>query len=397
MTPRALTVLGGFELSAPTAGAPMLATRKSQALLVHLAMAAGQPRLRGQLAALLWGRSAEEQARASLRQALSSLRKVLDVSGETVLHTEGEAVWLDPAALAVDALRFETLLDRATPEALEQAVALYRGDFLAGFVLNEEAFEDWLMVERERLRERQIQALLRLSEHYLCVNALDRAVSTARQLLSLNPLQEAGHRALMQGYWRLGRRSDALQHYEHCVRLLQTELGVPPEPATLVLHRAILTGSPPDAEPLSVADETVGEPVAPESSPAVAETVLVVDDDARLRRLLDDYLSEQGFRVEQAADGVGLRAALRQRVPDVVLLDVRLPGEDGLSLARYLREHHDVGLIMVTGAGQVVDRIVGLELGADDYLAKPFDLRELLARIRSVIRRCRARRAEARP
>ncbi len=396
MTPRALTVLGGFELSAPTAASPTLATRKNQALLVHLAIAAGQPRLRGQLAALLWGRSAEEQARASLRQALSGLRKVLEKPDHPVLHTEGEAVWLDPMALAVDALRFEALLEQATPEALEQAVALYRGDFLAGFVLNEEAFEDWLMSERERLRERQIQALIRLSEQYLGADAPDRAVRVAQRLLSLDPLQEAGHRALMQGYWQLGRRSDALQQYEHYARLLQTELGVPPEPATLALHRAILAGTA-GFEASSATADPVSEPTYPELHPAAAETVLVVDDDVQLRRLIDDYLSEQGFRVEQAADGVGLRAALQQRVPDVVLLDVRLPGEDGLSLARYLREHHDVGLIMVTGAGQVIDRIVGLELGADDYLTKPFDLRELLARIRSVIRRCRARRAEAQP
>ena len=90
-----------------------------------------------------------------------------------------------------------------------------------------------------------------------------------------------------------------------------------------------------------------------------------------------------------------MRQALARRVPDVVLLDLNLPGEDGLSLARYLREHHDVGIIMVTAAGEVVDRIVGLEVGADDYLAKPFDPRELRARLKSVLRR--VRRAAARP
>jgi DNA-binding response OmpR family regulator len=393
MTPGALNVLGGFELRAPAAASPTLATRKSQALLVHLALAAGRPRLRGHLAALLWGRSAEEQARASLRQALSSLRKVLEAGGGSVLHSEGESVWLEPAALEVDALRFETLLDEATPAALEQAVDLYRGDFLAGFVLNEEAFEDWLMSERDRLRERQLQALSGLLEHYRSLGDHDRVVRTARRLVNLDPLRESGQRALMQGYWQMGRRSDALQQYEHCVRVLRVELGIAPEPATRELHRAILSGPPVDSGPATTA--VASEP--PAEPEVAAETVLVVDDDPQIRRLLGEYLSEQGYRVEQAADGVALRAALRQAVPDVVLLDLRLPGEDGLSLARYLREHYDVGLIMVTGAGQVIDRIVGLELGADDYLAKPFELRELLARIRSVIRRCRSQSLETGP
>ncbi|HXV07132.1 MAG TPA: winged helix-turn-helix domain-containing protein, partial [Burkholderiales bacterium] len=89
--------------------------------------------------------------------------------------------------------------------------------------------------------------------------------------------------------------------------------------------------------------------------------------------------------------GEEMRAALARAVPDVVLLDVNLPGEDGLSLARYLRERHDLGIIMVTAAGDVVDRIVGLEVGADDYIAKPFDPRELRARVRSVIRRVQQR------
>jgi DNA-binding response OmpR family regulator len=116
-------------------------------------------------------------------------------------------------------------------------------------------------------------------------------------------------------------------------------------------------------------------------------SVLVVDDDPDVRELLNDYLSEHGFEVLQAESGAAMRALLAERVPDVVLLDVRLPGEDGLSLARYVRERFDIGIIMVSGAGETVDRIVGLEVGADDYVSKPFDLRELRARLKSVLRR----------
>lgn len=118
--------------------------------------------------------------------------------------------------------------------------------------------------------------------------------------------------------------------------------------------------------------------------------ILIVDDEPDVRGTLKDYLAVHGYDVAEAESGESMRAALEQALPDVVLLDVGLPGEDGLSLARYLRERYNLAIIMVTGAGEVVDRIVGLEVGADDYVAKPFDLRELLARVKSVLRRYRA-------
>ena len=130
-------------------------------------------------------------------------------------------------------------------------------------------------------------------------------------------------------------------------------------------------------------------------STMAGERVLIVDDDVDIRESTGDYLAGHGFRTSFAADGHQMRAALGAGAPDVVLLDLNLPGEDGLSLARWLRRHHDVAIIMVTGATDVVDRVIGLEVGADDYIAKPFDLRELRARLRSVLRRTRARVAAA--
>ena len=115
--------------------------------------------------------------------------------------------------------------------------------------------------------------------------------------------------------------------------------------------------------------------------------VLVVDDDPDIRDLLDDYLSEHGYSVAQAEDGATARQQLEKQIPSVVLLDVGLPGEDGLSIARFLREHYDIGIIIVSGAGETVDRIIGLEIGADDYVSKPFDPRELRARLKNVARR----------
>ena len=117
------------------------------------------------------------------------------------------------------------------------------------------------------------------------------------------------------------------------------------------------------------------------------ERVLIVEDDREVREAVADYLASHGYDCAQAADGKAMRAALAEGAPDLVLLDLRLPGEDGLSLARWLRDNHEVAIIMVTAAGDVVDRVVGLEVGADDYLGKPFDLRELLARVKSVLRR----------
>ncbi len=132
--------------------------------------------------------------------------------------------------------------------------------------------------------------------------------------------------------------------------------------------------------------------------PAMAQRVLIVDDDAAIRETTGDYLLDQGFEVTLAGDGVEMREAIAKAgpagFPHIVLLDLNLPGEDGLSLTRWLRENHDLGIIMVTGAGEVVDRVVGLEVGADDYLAKPFDLRELRARLKSVLRRTKERPAK---
>jgi len=126
-----------------------------------------------------------------------------------------------------------------------------------------------------------------------------------------------------------------------------------------------------------------------------AASILIVEDDAAVREMIAEYLDGHGYAVAQAESGDAMRRALAVRVPDVALLDVNLGGEDGLSLARYLREHHDLGIIMVTAAGDVVDRVVGLEVGADDYIAKPFDPRELLARLKSLLRRIEGRATQS--
>ena len=118
--------------------------------------------------------------------------------------------------------------------------------------------------------------------------------------------------------------------------------------------------------------------------------ILIVDDDAEIRGLLRDYLEKNGYRVTAVADGKSMRAALDRAHADLIVLDLMLPGEDGLALCRELRSRSDVPIVMLTARGEEVDRIVGLEMGADDYVPKPFSPRELLARIKGILRRSRA-------
>ena len=133
-----------------------------------------------------------------------------------------------------------------------------------------------------------------------------------------------------------------------------------------------------------------------------APVILVVDDEPELRSLLAEYLQRNGFAVRTAPDAAAARASIAEAAPALVILDINMPGEDGLSLARWMREAHPlIGQMMLTTAGESVDRVVGLEVGADDYVAKPFQLRELLARVRAILRRMHvtatANAAAARP
>ena len=120
---------------------------------------------------------------------------------------------------------------------------------------------------------------------------------------------------------------------------------------------------------------------------AAPTRLLLVDDEASLREPLAEYLTRQGFAVRQAEDAAKARSALLEETPDLVLLDIMMPGEDGLSLCRHLTEAKHLPVILLTARGEAMDRIVGLEIGADDYVPKPFEPRELVARIRSVLRR----------
>ena len=129
------------------------------------------------------------------------------------------------------------------------------------------------------------------------------------------------------------------------------------------------------------------------SSQAGLPHVLAVDDDPVIRELIADYLGQNDLRVTTVADGAAMREVIAEQVVDLIVLDLRLKAEDGMALARTLRDESAIPIIMLTGRSEEADRVMGLELGADDYLTKPFSPRELLARIRTILRR---RRAEVR-
>lgn len=125
----------------------------------------------------------------------------------------------------------------------------------------------------------------------------------------------------------------------------------------------------------------------------LVSSLLIVDDDLEVLALLKKFFVQQGYAVEVATDGVSMWAAMERQAPDLIILDLMLPGENGLTLCQRLRQHYPTPVIMLTAMGELSDRVVGLEMGADDYLSKPFDARELLARVRAVLRRA----GESRP
>jgi DNA-binding SARP family transcriptional activator len=233
-----LALLGGFEARRETGEPIEVAGRKAQALLAFLALPPGATHLRDKLAALLWPELAAAPARANLRQVLFALRHALAFADP--LRIDGDTVALNPARVDVDAAAFERACAESRPELLAEAIALYKGDLLTGLRVQEPPYEEWLAVQRERLRERALEGLARLLAHQRSRGDAGAAVQTALRLLALDPLQEPVHRALMRLYAALGRRGDALRQYHLCVSSLRRDLDVDPEIETKELYQDIL-------------------------------------------------------------------------------------------------------------------------------------------------------------
>jgi DNA-binding SARP family transcriptional activator len=368
-----LSLLGGFQ--ARLGSKPVvLPTKKAQGLLTYLAVRPGQPHSRDKLAGLLWAETGEDQARHSLRQTLLSLRKVLATT-PPILLIEGDTISVDPGTIKVDVVEFEKMLSRGTTEALEQATETYRGDFLEGFGLAGEPFEEWLLTERERLWERALEGMAKLLSLQMKDGDHEAAIQTGIRLLALDPLQESVHRTLMTIYAAHGRRDAAARQYHSCVAILERELGVEPEQETKDLYNKILQDRRLSAEP---------------SSPAI----LVVEDDVVTRALIEGFLTSAGYAVSLAQDGADALIQLGRRPYDAVLLDINVPTLDGLKILQIMSEKRiDTPAIFLTALPDNELETRGFELGAADFIRKPVQKDMLLRRISDVLRK--ARRAQS--
>jgi DNA-binding SARP family transcriptional activator len=243
--PYRLALLGGVTAHAAVSGSPVTPSRrKSQALLAYLALHAGQPQPRDKLAALLWSEAPARRARQSLRQALLEVRRALPPGG---LVEDGEAVAMAPGAVEIDVAVFERLVAGGASSGLEQAAVLYRGDLLEGLGVQDAPFEEWLLAERERLRELALDALARLLAHHVQAGSREPAIRTAIRLLAVDPVAESAHRTLMRLYADAGRRGAALRQYQTCLDTLRRELQAEPEAETRELYQSLLRVAPTDA------------------------------------------------------------------------------------------------------------------------------------------------------
>ena len=253
-----ISVFGGFHVTAPCGQAVQLSGQKDRALLGILALSPGVSHAREKLASMLWSDSGDRQARDSLKQALLRLRRCLGPLADGQLITDRQSVTLDAERVWVDVQDFEALLRDRDPDAIERAAALYNGDLLDGILVRDASFEDWLQVERQRLRSLATDAWTELMTVSLQDGQRDRAVCAARRLLSLDPLHEAACRTVMRVHAERGERSRALKLFETLRTRLRQELDVAPEPETAELYRAIRSrrASVPETAPCAPCDDS---------------------------------------------------------------------------------------------------------------------------------------------
>ncbi len=223
-----LRLLGGFEFARVQGETSDRLGPKLQGLLAYLAMSGGASVPRGRLAGLLWGESDEDNARHSLSQALTTIRRALGPSGKTVLRATADGVQLEKGSIQLDVERFELLADSQEVTQLLEARALYRGEFLQGLDLCEPDFEEWMLGERYRLAETAAVAFSRLLDIQISAESYQEAAKTARDLIAVTPLDESAHARLIDLYGLLNRRGLAEAHYERCRDLYQRELDIGP-------------------------------------------------------------------------------------------------------------------------------------------------------------------------
>jgi DNA-binding SARP family transcriptional activator/TolB-like protein/Tfp pilus assembly protein PilF len=244
--------------------------KKAQALLAFLALQKGRPIPREQLATLLWGNSATEQARQSLRQCLAALRNALGAELSEAIVADTTSVLLAPSdRWSVDVATFEIACQSNSLADLARASALYRDELLAGLQIPVEPFGDWLSLERQRLFSLRLDLLQRLADARASSGDMENAIAAARQLTGLDPLREEGHRLLMRLLGAAGNRSAALKQYDRCTQILRDELGIAPDAETDRLAEVIRAGRTTSPKSEGAAPQTSARL---ESTAAVAAT-----------------------------------------------------------------------------------------------------------------------------
>src|SRR5688572_21415455 len=371
-----LELLGDFRMRADSGALINISAKKSQAMLAYLGVRPSQMVSRDKMSSLLWSSTAPEQARQSLRQTLSTLRKELaNLSSKKILIEEGDFLSLDASLVRVDVVEFESLVAAGTAEALDPATRLYGGDFLEGFQLDEEKFDQWVIAERDRLHRLALKAHAQLAEILARHESIDQAIAVAQQSLRLDALQEPMHRTLMRLYIRSGDLANALQQYDACTKVLRRELGVEPDAETKALQQEITQlrkrrNAPAEADRQDT-----------------RKTVLVVEDNVLNRELTNALLKSAGYNVLVAKDGAeALMLIGRERV-DLMLLDVDLPFIDGHKVLEALNEKGiEVPTIFISGLPGEEPEVKAFEIGAADFIRKPVKNSVLLARVAKVMK-----------
>jgi DNA-binding SARP family transcriptional activator len=371
-----LDLLGDFRLRTEAGSLVTITARKSQAMLAYLGVKPSQLVSRDKIANLLWSSTAPEQARQSLRQTLSTLRKELaQVSSQKILVEEGDFLSLDASAVHVDVVEFEALVAKGSPEALDPATRLYGGDFLDGFMIDEERFDQWVIAERDRLHRLALRAHAQLVELLLRSDSVDDAIAVAQRSLRIDPLQESMHRTLMRLFVQSGDLLNALQQYDNCAKILRRELDVEPDAETRSLQQDIVqlrkkrsTNTPP-----------------PERDRR--HTVMVVEDNILNRELTNALLKTAGYNVLVAKDGAEALMMLGREEVDLMLLDIDLPFIDGHKVLEALNEKGiAIPAIFISGVPGEEPEIKAFEIGAADFIRKPVKNSVLLARVAKVLK-----------
>jgi DNA-binding SARP family transcriptional activator len=371
-----LELLGDFRLRSESGSLVTISAKKSQAMLAFLSVKPSQLVSRDKMASLLWSSTAPEQARQSLRQTLSTLRKELaQVSPHKILVEEGDFLSLDASLIRVDVVEFESLAATGTAEALDPATRLYGGDFLDGFQIDEERFDQWVIAERDRLHRLALRAHAQLIEQLSRHEALDEAIAVAQRSLRIDPLQESMHRTLMKLYIRSGDLLNALQQFDTCARLLRRELDVEPDAETKAVQQDVIQLRKKRTSAAPAADHDT------------RKTVLVVEDNILNRELTNALLKSAGYHVLVAKDGAEALMLVGREKVDLMLLDIDLPFIDG---HRVLEALHDKGIqvpaIFISGLPGEEPEVKAFEIGAADFIRKPVKNTVLLARVAKVLK-----------